>query len=304
MSSKVFLWNFKEAWQHLSNQLGLIPMYHEDPTSEVWINQEIRNEPYHVSLGKELDVTWLSSYFLELDLFGEKKPLLILEAQNIDESALSFLVNKENIVSNRCVMSFTDLPRKFSNLKKHESYMIVQKIPFWDKLKASRFFESKFDLALNAPFREALLENTDGSYYDISQKIYWLSLFNEEEKKKLDLDEDSIGIGHIDPFRFTESINNREIKVFWSMISDLSSKDVEKLLPFIYSHLYKMSDSSLIEKKAKKSKYDQKILQASRQWKMGDIIALMKKIANFHKGTRLKKDLVLSEIQNHIIKSL
>ena len=98
---------------------------------------------YEVILGEEFSIDWIERNLLTLDLFQEKKAILVLNADKISIESCDYFLEKKDSIMNHCLilssLKTCDFYKKCKKLEFVETFEVMAP-KFWEGQKLLSFF--------------------------------------------------------------------------------------------------------------------------------------------------------------------
>lgn len=241
---------------------------------------------YKYISSSEVDSEWLVNEFLNPSLFsmGERDFYYLGRAEVLKKDSIDLMISESfKNLEHELLISFTGKDKNLAAIIKSENEMIPYKVDlpkFWDCDQLISFFAKSLELNISKEaiiFLSQILEYKSDLYYHAIEK---LKLYQGQSLDQVGVKEckELITFNKIDQFELADLFSNKQFKQFYKkLVKDQLDLDWFRFFSnFMQGHLFKMLDVSYTQKKAKLSKYDQKIINCSRNWEKEDLLKEMK----------------------------
>lgn len=319
MHFKDKIWDFlNRTPEGLPSEAKVIAFKCEDP----YLFQLIKNRfkenffnknPLKICVAEEVKLSWFEDQFLSYGLFGNLESFLILGAQNLEDQITELLLSPENLITEgrRLILVYEKDHKGFKKLAKSESELVstVQVLPaaFWEDKKLLDFLCLQMKLNLNFELKNQIIHNTTFGSHSYIHSLEVIKL-NFERVENLNWAEvfPLIGKTKLDHFKIVENLASKKMSLFYHQIIEAveNKQDIIQLLYLLQSHFLKMYDPSYLDKKPRKTKYDQDILNQASLWSQKDMVKVISYINELLILSKGKSSWLLSRLRSDQLKLL
>jgi len=284
MFSKFLPWDLARARSNLidEGQKGIFAFLSPDPFFERLF---LRKIPHHwieggsfeVQLGNELTVNWIEENWINIGLFGDNKPGMVLLADQMPKESKTFLLENEAYFQDRLiVLCFQSSLKHWDEFKANEKVTAVQmEAPrFWESRKVLQFLCDEMGFDLSYDVFNFVLDNVPFETGDYIQSLKNLALESGSLKiHDMHLVHRAISMHRLDHFELATLFGSKHRHHFLATLekSQPEFEELISLFSFMEKHVGKLLDPSYVQNKAKPSKYDKEIEAHSRLWKSHEL---------------------------------
>lgn len=312
MRSEWLPWDFMRNHTNVVeiNKYGLYNINFFDPYIEKLIlnklyGYENHNGQWISYRGKEITIDWIEKVMLSNDLFGASSHIIIYQAENIPENSKSLLMKNSSIINNRyVVLSSVDKRKSWYKLGNNEeiiNYNITEP-KFWEKSKLIDFLLENISLSINFRVKDYLLQSLPLEVKDIVNAINLIKINNiNNSSSSLNEIRKLLGPSFINNFEMAGIYSNKNQQKFYRVLLDSFNKtgfqELEELFRFMQGHLFRMLDTSYIDKKNRPSKYDKEIILYTKMWSSKEIKKSMRAFGQMQILAKKKSKLLLDYLR-------
>lgn len=278
MLSKWQVWDFYH--QVLPNiDPGFKAIIFFDPWIEYKIIQEIKLKNHYNTIPSfEITRDWLEDRLLGLSLFGEADPIIITQAEHLNSTVKEFIKDYQNELENKeVILSFTKDDPFIKSIEKNKAMSVfkVEAPKFWESQKLLNFILEMEQVRLTEEAKSFLL---DSVAHDCSNLFYYINLFKVNygnEKVEVATVKQYLSTTRLDQFALASMFNAKKKNQFVETFlkTKVNAKEAILFFGFMLSHVIKLMDSSYLENKNYKSKYDKEILAFAGNWSKEELKA-------------------------------
>lgn len=311
MFSKFLPWDLVKARPEFvtSGKSGLFCFLSPDPYLEKIflrkVNIDTTISPFKVVIGNELTISFIEENFINVGLFGDSSPYLVLLSENISKDALSFLVDHTSYFSDRLiVLAFSTSNKNWDELKKQDAIETLQiEAPrFWESKKLLQFLCDEMGIELDYEITNRFVDEVNFDTGDYLQVLKNLAL--EAGSRKIHnakILAQAVSSHRLDHFELATLFGSKQRHKFIDILerNHPDYSDLISFLSFLERHLGKLLDPSHLEKKSRLSKYDQEIKAHSSLWEPEELVREMKFIGQLIMDAKSKKVLVHNQMREH-----
>jgi|GEM_PF-1445350 len=289
--------NFK-PWEFFSkhpqflnnNTLGLYAFYCTDSYFSRLAHLKLKaslKQKMTIVTGSELTPSWIEDNFINLGLFGNPGPVIVLLAENTPVAAQDMFLEHQIDLSDRFILfSFSSKSSFYEKLKKGKdgTFYKIDSFPSWQFDRVVNFFCEELKLPLSYEVKSAILDTLPPHTAEIVNLLKNIKINFPNGINSLEELQPLLPSSHFDQFSLADILSEKKLRDFYKKLSviDSSQGDWIKLFSFIQNHLLKISDTSYLKaKKGQPSQYDKKIIAASKRWNGDEIKREMKRISKF-----------------------
>lgn len=254
-----------------------------------------------VEWGKLISHDWIQKNFVELSLFGFKETVVIYNFNEIPDSLMSDFLEKGD--QRRLILLCKKEPKGLKKIIKKYDLDELKLSPtmFWEFDKLLNFFINKHELNFSREARNYFLNLVPADYVSFCQVLDQVKIHHRGsgpvEVVKL---EEVLNQLRVDQFELAELLGKKQITSLWKQVRlrKPGFDQLHNLIIFLQSHLMKLADPSLIQKKAKLSKYDSQIVSGSKLWSKSELMAMMEQLCTLELLSKCKDESVWGHMAN------
>jgi DNA polymerase III delta subunit len=296
------------------SQSGLAPMHFSDRLTCItglpkvlhhWVYSFYKETDTDLRFlqGDEINDEWVESNLQTMDFFKKNNLFWISEADKIKKQTIEKIQRTELLPGDGIILISSN--EKYLKGKEFVSQLQTIRFNTFRYSEISHFiflFFKGHQQQVNKQERDLFLNivgtNIDKVYH---QCVEYYSKFSGEK-----ISEESLGsfFHEINPFKIIDSLNDRNLVQFKSMIHKMVINGALTLsvLQVLKNHLIKIMYPPF-EKKSYYSKYEQGIINAKRKWEPIKLSQLLLILSNLEIGIKEKKALTAHEFEAACLKA-
>ncbi|MBT6324794.1 MAG: hypothetical protein HOJ35_02405 [Bdellovibrionales bacterium] len=259
--------------------------------------------------GKDISTEWIDRNLLSNDLFGAYSHIIIYQSELIPPQSIEIIKESIQHLDNRYLILTSNSKNKnfdkLSKIEKVTSYNI-QGPKFWEKSKIIDFLLESSSLSISYDIKNYLVQTLSTEIEDQVNAVNLLSL-NQNTKLTLDKVRYLIRPSKLDSFELSALYSKKNFLAFFKRIlisyHQSGSQDIEELSRFMQSHLYKILDTTYIDKKNRPTKYDKEILLYSKLWNQKDLLQSMRMFGEMQILAKTKNKRILDFIRSNFLQA-
>lgn len=255
---------------------GLSVIYTADPYLEKIILEKVKRKfgprDWWVSFGGEVSSDWISTNFINLDLFSQTRPGIIINGELLPEKFFD-AITQVNWQENFLLIMFSKETSRFSALAKNFSAHSLMAPRFWETHKLLELLCEQMRVPLSEQMKQYLLDGVENS----SQA--WVPILNliraqrPEGADGIALIKALVEPRKLDQFALARAFNQKNFSDFFSplLALELDYEVLRAFFNFMENHILKLLDLSYLKGKVKLSQYDLAIKQSVNLWPAADL---------------------------------
>jgi hypothetical protein len=306
MPSNWTIWDFfKNHFSTISTETkGILSYSFPDPYIYKMFQDSFQKKfDLKVIVGSSLTPEWIEDNLTSLSLFGNSESFFISNADEIPKEGLEYFLESPPDLSDRLLVFifFKESPAKKKISDCPGQHFAVEACKFWEVDKYFKFLCDYYQVRLSFDAKQFFLEmvEQDSGGFHIGLNILKINFPNAQELS-LEQVRAILEPNRLDQFNLASTISKKEFAKFYEKLLFLRPDfdSLRTLFAFLQGHLIKLADTSVIEKKARLSKYDQEIVSSSKLWKIQELKTIVHEFAEYEikakaKNPSLYHDLML-----------
>lgn len=307
-------WDFVKASPHLlaKKNHGLIALQSFDPFIEkIFLGKIPRSlfedKKLHVLVGSELTQEWIEENILTLDFFSSNLSYLVLFADDISAKTKKYIFENTIDWGNRFfILSFGSDSKNFEDYKKSVTgeFIKIDAPRFWENQKLLDFLSEQLGVSLSLHAKNIIIDRTPATPGEYLAAIKNLSLRLERPAQATAQEvNEIIDSTKVDNFALADQWGAKNFYHFYLSLLTLSEDydSLRNFFLFMNGHILKIIDVTVLSKKSKLSKYDQKILQLNKSWEFKDLMMELDKFSELELLTKTKSANLKTSLQRHVL---
>ncbi len=309
MLSKMLPWDFVKEWPSTINlkQMGIYAYFNEDPYLEKMLMDRLPRQEIAFSIysGNEVTREFVEEHFINLSFFSTTDHLMIMNAENIPNGVIDFLLEQGDCSDRFVLLFFNKSSKQFTESVKNPKLIgfSLDTPRFWEGPILWQFCMKlknvKYDSAVTQ-FALGHLEHNFESFLSLIDTLvlYFpngpvdMKLLNELIKNERWSFFDLINYFHENPKIFIQEILKKEKDFDWLIF----------LFNQTQTHLVKILYPQEIEEKKKRSKYDQTIIDMSLKLDRRMVKYYVKLFSEFEVLAKSKNDFLIDRLRLELLK--
>lgn len=309
MPSNWTIWDFfKNCITNLNpDQKGILSFTFPDPYVYKMF-QEIFHKKFDTKIivGTNFTPEWIEDNLATLSLFGNSENFFISNADDIPKEGCDYFVSQSIDLTDRLLVFifFKESPTKKKIVEMNGQHYLVEASKFWESDRYFKFLCDYYQVRLSFDAKQFFLEmiEQESGGFHIGLNILKIN-YPAAQELSLEQVQTILGPTRLDQFMLASTLSKKEFSKFYEKILFLRPdfESLRMLFVFLQGHLIKLADTSVIEKKARLSKYDQEIISTSKLWKIQELKDVVHEFAEYEikaksKDQSLYHDLMLKNV--------
>ncbi len=284
----------------------------EDPYLEIIFRNKIKNdfkssenESFRLYSGDEITKAFVEDNFLNLSLFLNLEPVIVINADQIEEDVLE-LINAKNVQEMKLVLFYKSIKKNIEKIliANHFQVSDIQLAKFWEGPKLWSFLIQEFGLNVTPEWTRYILENVEATTESFYKMIHTLKLeyghdlknispkefFDHFEKEKYDQFE-LVQLYQQNKQKFFEVIEPKVIDFDWTLGFSM----------FMQSHLVKVLYPQEISAKEKPNKYELSILNYSEKETRSSVKESLKFFSKLEIMAKNRDLFIVDEVRKNLL---
>lgn len=310
MFFKFLPWDLSKARTDLitKGQKGILAINSSDPYLEKMFlrkipKEYIENQDFKVLIGNELTYSFIEENLINIGLFSDNSPYLILLAEQASKEAIQLLIEQIPSLTDRLVvLCYSSAGKTWDEVKKTDAIDCIQiEAPrFWESKKLLQFLCDELGVELGYELQNAFIQEVNFDTGDYLQALKNLALLSGSLKiHDPMLIQKAISEHRIDHFELANLFGAKLRHKFIDLLERLKPDHIELmgLFTFLERHLGKMLDPSFIDAKNRPTKYDQEIKTHSQLWEPRELVEEMGFIGQLVISAKSKDPLIYNKMR-------
>ncbi|EQC51453.1 hypothetical protein [Bacteriovorax sp. DB6_IX] len=227
--------------------------------------------------GPDLTIGWIEDNLLSPSLFGSSGPYIVLESDKLNAKVKTYLSELDfdhYLGGDNKIFFFSNKKINDKAFTKVLDQVTYEGPKFWEMNKYVDVIADFFQIKLNAQVKNYISNTVEASAENYYNALMVISAYKDQGEITIDLVKKLIRPQHLNNFELADLFNGKNMKRFFiSLLLIENDYDVYRsFFSFIQGHIIKIIDPGYSASKAKLSKYDQGIINASRGWKKDELI--------------------------------
>jgi len=258
--------------------------------------------------GPDLSIGWIEDNILSPGLFGSSGPFLVLESDKVNTKVKNFLIESDlasSLGEENKVLFFTHKKINDKKLAKAVDQIVYEGPKFWEMNKYVDVLADFFKIPLSPQVKNYISGAVEANAENYYNALMVISSYKTQGEIGLDLVKKLIRPQHLNNFDLADLFNSKNMKRFFlSLLLIENDYDVYRsFFSFIQGHIMKLMDTGYTAAKARPSKYDQAIINASRHWDKAELNLYLELFTHFEILSKQKSEWLRDEIRAQYLKS-
>lgn len=312
MHSSWNLWDyFKNHSEPVSaNKMGLYSFSLPDP----YIYKVIHDKVHSALTIRTISATMMTAEWIEenlctLSLFGAGESFIVSNAEELSKDAYEFFFERSPDLTDRHLVFFfnREAPYRKKLIGVGGTHVTIEAPKFWEMDKFLDFLGNYYNVRLAYDAKQFFLEIVDNeaSSFHVAMNILSLNFPNKKEITVEDL-QSVLEQNRLDQFYLASLFSRKEKNKFYGklMQAEADFDTLRQFFSFLQGHLIKLGDTSVIEKKARLTKYDKEIVSLSKLWSLNELESYIKLFAELEIMAKMRSELLLPKIRLKFFQTL
>jgi DNA polymerase III delta subunit len=316
MSSKWRPWDFLKHHPEVieKDSPGLTVLYCTDPFVERILRNKINFKKWIgqsalILSGLEFTPDWIDENILTLSLFGGDEPICVLQGGHLSAQSKHFILENDLNASGRHLIVFMNADKKFFNewqKKGKGNFLEVEDPKFWEFGKLLTYFSDEMSMRLPMNIQNYLLEAVPQKSSDMVNALKSVRLSFGTGPYDLEQIKIIIPRARLDQFKLASLIGSKKLVEFFRELEkqQMDPEDQMLFFKFLQGHLFKLMDTSYIEKKPRPSKYDKEILAHGVLWEREELQKLIRIFGELEIDAKSKNPYIGQKIRTLLLGEL
>lgn len=316
MSSKWRPWDFLKHHPEVidKDKPSLTVLYCTDPFVERILRNKLDFKNWFgqsslIISSIEFTPDWVEENVLTLSLFGGDQPICVLQGSHLSAQSKRFIIENDLNDTGRHLIVFMNGDKKFFNewqKKGKGNFLEVEEPKFWEFGKLLTYFADEMSIRLPMNIQNYLLEAVPQKSSDMVNALKSIRLSFGTGPYNLEAIKTIIPPTRLDQFKLASLLGAKKLVEFFRELEklDMDFEDQMLFFKFLQGHLFKLVDTSYVDKKPRPSKYDKEILAHGALWDREELQKLIRSFSELEIEAKTKSPYIKEKVRNLLLGQL